>query len=691
MGIPIGGAGAAAFGSPNRSTLHTIEGLHRAASLGLAAVLSFSATFAIAFAIILRGGLHDVSVATALNAHYQEARFEVASEESLERKYRLEPSPLVRARHAAAERSLEEAIRGAARIGGDADRSLASSVLATHAAYIRATGLMFAAVDAKKPVLVLELDGKTDPIFDNVERQVFARAARVRDETDALVAHFSGMQSYSIPLVLALAMLDFGFLVAYFIVVSFYKRRLAEAHAVEIKTLEEASMVDHLTNIGNHRSYQESLQREASRAARHNETLALALIDIDEMKIVNDENGHRHGDDVLTALGAMLRGLRPEDQPFRTGGDEFALLLPNMSGDDASAAVERVREAAKGKLFGATISVGIASLSGAACETEALQTQADAALYAAKRGGRDNVVVFDEKNDGMWLLSPLKVQQLRRLIADEAVSVAFQPIWDVERCRILAYEALARPHPAYGFPGPQEVFDLAERVGHAQEIDAVCRRATLARAKELPPDTLLFINVSPQSLDRKHFDVARLCKEVAAAGMTPQRIVVEITERSIIQLGIVIRAARELQRAGFRLALDDTGAGNAGLEMLSQLPVDFVKIDRAIIVKALTSRSARGVMAGILAIAREIDAYVIAEGIEDVAMLDLACGGMFDPAERRLGVQGVQGYLLQRPSEKLPTPQGTAAARYLLVQAQLRAADPGATVPAAPAVNPLAS
>lgn len=292
MGIPSGEAGAAAVRSSRRLTLRTIERMHRAASLGLAGVLLFSATFAIGISLALRVGLSDISVATALNAYYQQARYDVASEESLERKYRLEPSPHVRARHAAAERSLETALRSAARIGGEADRALASSALEKHAAYITASDLMFAAVDAKKPALVIELDGKADPIFESVERQVFARAARVHGENDALVKGMNGTQPYSIVLVVALAILDFGFLVAYFIVVRFYKRRLAEAHAAEIEGLEEASMVDHLTNIGNHRSYQESLQREASRAARHNETLALALIDIDEMKMVN-EDGQR--------------------------------------------------------------------------------------------------------------------------------------------------------------------------------------------------------------------------------------------------------------------------------------------------------------------------------------------------------------------------------------------------------------
>jgi EAL domain-containing protein (putative c-di-GMP-specific phosphodiesterase class I) len=117
---------------------------------------------------------------------------------------------------------------------------------------------------------------------------------------------------------------------------------------------------------------------------------------------------------------------------------------------------------------------------------------------------------------------------------------------------------------------------------------------------------------------------------------------------------------------GFTLALDDTGAGNAGLEMLSQVPVDVVKIDRGVVVKALTDRAARGVLAGIIAIARETGTYVIAEGIEDQAMLDLVrrVGGRAGSVQD--GVQGVQGYLLGRPSEAIPAPTAVETYRTFL-------------------------
>src|SRR5207249_1069062 len=113
----------------------------------------------------------------------------------------------------------------------------------------------------------------------------------------------------------------------------------------------------------------------------------------------------------------------------------------------------------------------------------------------------------------------------------------------------------------------------------------------------------------------------------------PDRVVLEITERSMVRPDVVVREAKRLRNLGFGLALDDTGVGNSGLEVLSALPVDFVKIDRSVVAKGLTDKTARAVLAGIEAIARQTSAYVIAEGIENIEMFDLVRG---------MGVQGVQ-------------------------------------------------
>ncbi len=142
----------------------------------------------------------------------------------------------------------------------------------------------------------------------------------------------------------------------------------------------------------------------------------------------------------------------------------------------------------------------------------------------------------------------------------------------------------------------------------------------------------------------------------------------EITERSVARPGVVVREVKRLRQLGFRVALDDTGAGNAGLEMLSQVPVDFVKIDRTVVARALTDTAARAVLAGIIAIAQETGAYVIAEGIEDSAMLALVRGvGVAEPTNgTRGGVQGVQGFLLGRPSQTMPVALAADHYRTLL-------------------------
>src|ERR1019366_3329545 len=156
----------------------------------------------------------------------------------------------------------------------------------------------------------------------------------------------------------------------------------------------------------------------------------------------------------------------------------------------------------------------------------------------------------------------------------------------------------------------------------APALDAVCLHAILARAAELPTDALLFINIVPETLDRNLLSGNALVDAVFAAGIAPERVVIELTERAMPHLDIIVREAKRIQSLGFKLALDDTGAGNAGLEVLRQLAVDFVKIDRAVVVQAMTDPTARAIVAGIVAIAHAMGATVIAEGIETPAALN---------------------------------------------------------------------
>jgi diguanylate cyclase (GGDEF)-like protein len=655
------------YGKPPLPRMVTF--LERGAFLGLALVLLLSGGFAIVAAHSTSAALHELGIAASLNAAYQEARYDVATDKSLERNYRLEPSAIARADLRAAEATLAAALRTIIADSDPVDRAKSEAVLGAHQEYVAATHALF---DAQRSALVEHLDHyRADRLFAFVEQSVFTRAARQRILDDQILERVRMLQHDIIEIGIVLAVLRLVCFAAYIAVIVMYKRRISQAHRTEVLQLVEAALVDHLTGIGNHRAYKEDFERAVSRASLSGESLTLALLDIDEMKIINDQHGHMHGDQVLQSLGRLLQVLSAKSRAFRLGGDEFGVLLPNTSPDEARSVMEHLRTSAESTLFGGTISIGMATLAGLECDAETLQGQADAALYAAKRAGRNTLANFDATVDEMWLLSPARVRQLRNLIASDNISMVFQPIWDVVACSILAYEALARPAQEFGFSGPQDVFDLAGRVGRAHEIDALCRRATLRRANELPDGALLFLNVTPQSLDHGHLDPRQFAAEVIAAGLSPRRVVIEITERSIVPVHVVIKVAKELQGLGFRLALDDTGAGNAGLEMLSQLLVEFVKIDRGIVLKAMTDRSARGVMAGIIAIAKETGAYVIAEGIEDFEMFDFVCGQDSGKLDRHR-VRGVQGHFLRRPSATMVAAGGSDDARSILLRGVLR-------------------
>jgi len=450
---------------------------------------------------------------------------------------------------------------------------------------------------------------------------------------------------------------------------------LARSLRLMVAHLQERATTDPLTGLGNHRAYHEEAGRALAHAARHGEPLTLALLDLDDFKLINDQHGHTQGDRVLAALGALLRGRRAEDRAFRLGGDEFALLLPATTQERAATALDRLRQEAGPRLSGATLSVGLAARvpddgagntgdagdAGGAGDLATLREQADAALYEAKRRGRNAVVTFGEIAGDAAIVSGATILAVRRLLAERAVTVAFQPIWDLERGVVLAYEALARPDPSYGLSGPQEAFDVAERIGRAHELDALCRAAILDRARDLPPDALLFLNLSPASLDHALLAGETLVEATAAAGLTPARVVLEITERSLTRPAIVIREATRLRALGFKIALDDVGAGNAGLEMLRSLPVDYLKIDRAVVAGAPTDTTTRSVLAAILAFAREAGTFVIAEGIETEAMLDFVDRAGREPTGRT--VRAVQGYLLGRPSATISGMRAVPQAR----------------------------
>jgi EAL domain-containing protein (putative c-di-GMP-specific phosphodiesterase class I) len=329
--------------------------------------------------------------------------------------------------------------------------------------------------------------------------------------------------------------------------------------------------------------------------------------------------------------------------PYRLGGGEFALAFPGMPAAVAQTRMEQVRSAVEAQLGGATISIGLATTTATEQGLIVIREQAGAALDEAKRRGRNTVVAFDEIRADQPLFFPARVEAVRELIREGTIGVAFQPIWNIHRGSLIGYEALARPGGDHGID-PGMAFSIAERIGKAHDLDRVCRNAILAQAPMLPADVLLFLNVSAHALDCDDLAGTALVRAVEAAGLQPDQVVLEVTAGPTAPLDAVIREAARLRRLGFLLALDDTGTGTSGLEMLSRLVVDFVKIDREVIVRALAGAGGRGILAGILAVAHEMGATIIAEGIESSEMLEVVRN-----ATRSATQTAAQGYYLGPP------------------------------------------
>jgi diguanylate cyclase (GGDEF)-like protein len=445
-------------------------------------------------------------------------------------------------------------------------------------------------------------------------------------------------------------------------IVRSYRRRAEIVTEAEMRRLEQAALSDSLTVLGNHRAFRGDLAKEMARSKRHKHPLTLALLDVDDFKVINDTRGHGHGDQILIQTARALDGGRKEDRAYRIGGDEFAVIFVETTLEQARVALERARSQLSQRLSGATVSIGFCQMEDSFDEHD-LYERADAALYEAKRNGRNGIVDFATIQESATVFSTRKTAALQLLVDRGSLHIAFQPIWNIRTKEVLGFEALARPDPELGFSGPQEAFDIAERLRRNGDLDHLCVRRTLAVSGGLAEDHSIFVNITPETLRRGDLDPRKMAKDVEKAGLQTRQIVVEITERRIADAPEMLRMANRLRDCGFLVALDDTGSGYAGLEVLSKFTFDFVKIDRLVVANAIHHRRARAVLCGISAIAREGGSYVVAEGVETMEQLAFL-KDILRPGEDE--VVAVQGYLLGRPQQCKPVAASFASYAHVL-------------------------
>ena len=426
-------------------------------------------------------------------------------------------------------------------------------------------------------------------------------------------------------------------------------RRLAQA------ALAHQATHDALTGLPNRTLLLDRLAQATARAAREGRPVALLMCDIDRFKRINDSLGHEIGDLLLIEVGRRLQGtVRAVDTAGRLGGDEFLIVCEGMRDPaDALHLADRLREATAqpfrigDQRLQVTVSIGIA-FARAGEEPSMLLRQADTAMYEAKEQGRDRYEVFDEALRDRARARLRLENELRSAVAGGQLVLHHQPVVDLATTAVVGHEVLVRwNHPTRGLLQPGTFLDVAEESGLIADIGTWVL-AEACRQRPVAP-TYMAVNVSARQLERAEFR-QEVEEALAASDMPPERLVLELTESSLLRATRATLADVDaLTRQGVRLAVDDFGTGYSSLTYLQKLPVSVVKIDRSFVAGITEDRTRTAITEAVLALGRALDLHIIAEGVETEeqarALRDLGCGY-------------AQGYLFGRPA---PRPASQAA------------------------------
>jgi diguanylate cyclase len=418
-------------------------------------------------------------------------------------------------------------------------------------------------------------------------------------------------------------------------------------------SLRHQAFHDELTGLANRSLLHNRVEHALSSMERSGKLVALCFGDLDGFKTINDTLGHIVGDAVLVQTGMLLESIvRPTDTVARLGGDEFAILLVELDGPDvatdfAHRMVDLLREAQafKGGQAGISMSVGVA-VANATTQADQLISEADAAMYEAKALGKDRVEVFE---------SSIRNRLLERLeltggfggsLERSEYYLDYQPVFSLSDGKLHSFEALVRwHHPTKGLVSPLDFISLAEETGFMVPLGRwvmfeACER--LAAWSAIGGDSLeLSVNVSRRQLVSPTL-VDDIRTALAITGLSPQRLVLEITESILMdnpeQASATLLAIRAL---GVRIAVDDFGTGYSSLSYLQRFPVDVLKVDKSFIDSlTATEDGSSALVDAIIGLAHSLDLSVVAEGIEREdqyqRLVDLHCD---------LG----QGYLMSRP------------------------------------------
>jgi diguanylate cyclase (GGDEF)-like protein len=405
---------------------------------------------------------------------------------------------------------------------------------------------------------------------------------------------------------------------------------------------------DALTNLPNRLRLREQLALELA-SVKRGQTLAVHYLDLDNFKTVNDSLGHPIGDDLLRKVAARLRAcVRETECVARVGGDEFAVVQSAITTPaEAGALAMRIREAINapynlnGHIAIVNASIGIAIAPGDGEEPDVLIKNADLALYRAKADGRGTYRFFEPDMDARMQARRTLELALRNALPNGEFELHYQPVINLADNAVTSCEALIRwRHPERGMVVPGEFIPVAEEIGLIVSVGEWVIRKACADAATWPGDIKVAVNLSPTQLLSPNL-LPLIIQTLAATGLRPHRLVVEITEEVLMHnTETTIATLYQLRSLGVQIALDDFGTGYSSLSYLRSFPFDKLKIDRCFISGPGDGEESVNIVRAVTGLARSLQMETTAEGVEIDVQLEQV---------RDLGCTEVQGFLFSRP------------------------------------------
>ena len=386
---------------------------------------------------------------------------------------------------------------------------------------------------------------------------------------------------------------------------------------------------DMLTGLANRHLFNDRLRQAVETARRSRQQVGVIFLDLDNFKTVNDTLGHAVGDGLLRAVaGHLSNALRGVDTAARFGGDEFAVLLTNLSNpQEAADAARRILDALgnpmrlKNHSMVITASLGIATFPRDGADPEELVEKADTAMYHAKERGRNRYKFFTSEMRTNVMRRAAMLSRLRSAAEDGSLVLHYQPQFDLRRRCVIGAEALLRwKHPKLGLLAPDKFLPLAEESGFIVQIgEWVLREACRQNAQWQQQGYSGFrmaVNVSPHQFQEPDFS-AVVRSALRESGLRPSLLELEITESSLVQdAELTISTMHKLKKQGVHLSIDDFGTGYSALSYLKHLPIDVLKIDRSFVAGLASDPADATIIEAILHMAHGLNLSTVAEGVE---------------------------------------------------------------------------